>query len=140
MLLSPLSLDSPSFGPTTFEWQWREQVPAGYGFEVRVWREDEQPAGVHNAVLDSQNGNVKSIGKGKYSLSVNIRDAAGIKGRSGEYLWTVALVQVSPNYADLGEQAEPARLRFEAGGSSGGGKDKGGSSSGGGGGGGVGIE
>jgi hypothetical protein len=140
VLLSPLSLESPSFGPTTFEWQWREQVPDGYGFEVRVWRQDEQPSGVHNAVLDNQTGNVKSMGKGKYSLSVNIRDAAGIKGRSGEYLWTVALVQISPKYADLGEQADPARLRFEGGGSSSGGGGNGKGGSGGGGGGGVGIE
>ncbi len=124
VLLQPMSLDSPSYGPTTFEWQWNRELPPGYGFEVRVWRQDSPPAGVHNAVLDNQNGNIKSIGGGKYRLSVNIREAAGVKGRSGEYLWTVALVQVSPTYVDLGEQAEPARMRFEAGGSSGGGKDR----------------
>lgn len=135
-LLQPLSLDSPSYGPTTFEWQWNREVPAGYGFEVRVWREDESPAGVHNAVLDNQNGAIKDIGQGKYRLSTDIKEAGGVKGRSGEYLWTVALVRISPEYADLGEQAEPARLRFEAGGGgSSGGKDKGG-----GGGGGVGID
>ncbi len=39
-----------------------------------------------------------------------------MQGRSGTYLWTVALVQIDPTYADLGHQAKPARLRFEAGG------------------------
>lgn len=123
-LLQPMSLDEPSYGPTTFEWQWNHKLPPEYGFEVRVWREDSQPAGVHNAVLDNQNGNIKSVGGGKYRLTVDIRQAAGVQGRSGEYLWTVAVVQISPHYVDLDEQAEPARLRFEAGGSSGGGKSK----------------
>jgi hypothetical protein len=113
VLLKPLDLEQPSFGSTDFEWTWTGPVPPGYGFEVRVWREGEAVAGVHNAVLDNQNGNVKSIGQNKYTLNTNIKDAAGIKGRKGEYLWTVALVQTSPAYADLGQQAAPARLRFE---------------------------
>jgi hypothetical protein len=80
---------------------------------VRVWREGEAVAGVHNAVLDNQNGNIKSIGQNRYTLNTNISGAAGVLGRKGEYLWTVALVQISPAYADLGQQAAPARLRFE---------------------------
>jgi hypothetical protein len=87
-------------------------VPAGFGFEVRVWREGEPPAGVHDAVLDNQNGNVRRIGENEYGLSVDIRKAAGVRNRSGEYLWTVLLVQISPVYADLKLQALPARLRF----------------------------
>ncbi|MBI1880551.1 MAG: hypothetical protein HYR94_20430 [Chloroflexi bacterium] len=137
VLLKPLDVNQPSFGPTDFEWEWTGLVPPGFGFEVRVWREDEPVAGVHNAVEDNLNGNIKSMGQNKYTLSVNIRDAAGIRGRSGEYLWTVALVQVIPSYADQGRQASPARLRFEAGG---GGGSGGGNDSGGGGGGGVGID
>lgn len=86
-------------------------------------------------MLDNQNGNIKNMGGGEYRFSIDIRDAAGVRGLSGEYLWTVALVQISPEYKDLGQQAEPARLRFEAGGGGGGG----GGDDGGGGGGGVGI-
>ncbi len=141
-LLKPLSLDDPTFGPTNFEWQWTGPVPPGYGFEVRVWREGEQPAGVHNAVLDNQNGLINNIGDNTYSFSANIKGAAGVRGHSGIYLWTVALVQISPDYADLGQQAAPARLRFEiTGGSDGGQQGEGGDGSGSsGGGGGVGID
>jgi tetratricopeptide (TPR) repeat protein len=113
-LLSPLSLDDPSYGPTIFEWQWPAAVPPGYGFEVRVWREGERPVGAHDALLDNSNGNVVSLPADTYRLSADITDAAGVQGRRGVYLWTVALVQISPTYADLGQQAEPARLRFEA--------------------------
>lgn len=125
-LLKPVSLDQPSFGQTEFEWQWNGQLQEGQGFEVRVWREGEPPSGVHNAVEDNQKGNIVALGNNTYRLSVNIKDAYGVKGRSGEYLWTVVLIQFQPEYKDLGLQAEPARLRFEAGGGKGGGRDGGG--------------
>lgn len=132
-LLAPLSIDEPTYGQTTFKWQWSGPLPPDFGFEVRVWREGAPPAGVHNAVLDNQNGNIKNLGNNTYSLGTNIKDAFGVKGQSGEYLWTVALVRISPEYADLGLQASPGRLLFAAPGSSGGGKgDEGG--------GGVGID
>jgi hypothetical protein len=139
VLLKPLDVNIPSYGPTTFEWEWSGVVPTDYGFEVRVWREGEPLAGAHDAVADNRNGNIKSIGENRYQTNFDIRGSAGVLGRSGEYLWTVALVQISPNYADLGHQAEPARFRFEAGGGSGGGGGDG-NGGGGGGGGGVGLD
>jgi hypothetical protein len=71
--------------------------------------------GVHNALLDNTNGNIKHDGNW-YRLSTDIRGAAGVQGHSGIYAWSVAIVQISPAYADLGWQADPAQLRFEAGG------------------------
>jgi hypothetical protein len=125
-LLKPISLDPPTFGLTEFEWQWNSPIGADQGFEVRVWREGEPPAGVHNAVEDNQKGIVAPLGNNKYHLTANIRDAFGVKGRSGEYWWTVALVQISPEYKELGIQATPSRLRFEAGGGSSSGDGNGG--------------
>jgi tetratricopeptide (TPR) repeat protein len=114
-LLQPVSSSEPSYGPTNFEWEWTGALPPGLGFEVRVWREGEPPAGVHNAQLDNTNGNIKHDGN-RYSLSIDIRETAGVRGRSGTYWWSVALVQLRPTYVDLGQQADPASLRFEAGG------------------------
>ncbi|HXW00019.1 MAG TPA: hypothetical protein VEC93_16485, partial [Anaerolineae bacterium] len=90
-------------------------VPAGFGFEVRVWREGETPTGIHNAVLDNQNGTIKSNGANEYRLSIDIKGSAGVMSQSGDYLWTVALVQISPNYAASGQQAPPAHFRFVSG-------------------------
>ncbi|MCB0166232.1 MAG: serine/threonine protein kinase [Anaerolineae bacterium] len=135
-LISPISLDNPTYGPTNFEWDWNGPVPANYGFEIRVWRENESPAGAHDAVLDNQQGRVQKIGENRYQLNIDISQAAGVRGRTSTYLWTVVLVQIDPSYADLGLQAEPSVLRFEAGGGSSGGGDSG-SSGGGGGGGGI---
>ncbi len=102
---------------------------------MRVWREEEPPAGAHDAVLDNKEGRVEQIGPNIYRLNIDITNAYGVRQRSGEYLWTVVLVQIAPEYADLGQQAEPpARLRFEmpgGGGDSGGDGGSGGGSSGG---------
>jgi tetratricopeptide (TPR) repeat protein len=112
-LLFPSSLDDDvSYGPTKFEWEWLGPVPPQYGFEVRVWREGEYPTGAHNAVLDNQQGNITKIGQNKYGLNIDITDAAGVQEKSGIYLWTVAFVQISPEYADLGQQAVPEQLIF----------------------------
>lgn len=129
-LLDPLSLDDPSYGPTDFEWAWNSPVPPDFGFEVRVWREGEPLAGAHDAVLDNQQGRIEQIGENRYRVNIDIRHAAGVRERSGQYLWTVALVQISPSYADLGQQAAPTLLRFEAGGGSSGGNNNSGGSSG----------
>ncbi len=128
-LLKPLSLEEPSYGPTDFEWHWTgKELPAEFGFEVRVWREGELPAGAHDAVQDNQQGQIERLGENTYRLSINIRQAFGVRARTGHYLWTVALVRISPTYADLGRQAEPAQLRFEAGGDDKRGNQDGGSS------------
>lgn len=117
--MRPLSLDEPTYGLTDFEWTWSGEVPPNYGFEVSVWREDELQAGVHDAMLDNEQRRIESLGQNHYRLTVDITNAYGVRGRSGEYLWTVALVQIKPDYAALGQQAEPARLRFELPGSGG---------------------
>lgn len=95
-------------------------VPPDMGFEVSVWREGEPQAGVHDAVLDNKEGNIQSLGDNKYRITVDITDTPGVQRRSGEYLWTVSLVQISPNYANLGQQATPTLFRFELPGGSGG--------------------
>lgn len=125
-LLRPISLEKPTFGVTEFEWQWSGDLREDQGFEVRVWRDGEPPAGVHNAVLDNQNGTIEALGNNRYRLVADITDAFGVKGRGGEYNWTVAVVQIEPEYQDLGIAAPPARLRYDAPGGGGDGGDDGG--------------
>jgi esterase/lipase superfamily enzyme len=109
LILESRSLDGIEFGLTEFTWQWNGPLPANQGFEVRVWREGETPQGVHNAVLDNKERRIKALGQNRYSLTVDIRRAPGVRG-PGNYLWTVLLVQIEPNYQELGIQAEPVAL------------------------------
>jgi len=108
--------------------QYQIEARIGRGGMARVWRDGEPPAGVHNALLDNQNGLIEALGNDIYRLTADISEAAGVRNRGGEYNWTVVLVQIEPAYQDLGVQAEPARFRFEppGGGSSDGGFDGGG--------------
>ena len=131
VLLKPASLDEPSFGLTEFEWQWGSPLEENQGFEVRVWRDGEPPAGVHNSVLDNLNGKIEALGNNTYRLVADITDTPGVRGRGGEYNWTVILIQIEP-YQDLGIQPDvPGRLRYDAPGGGGGGDDGGGGGGGG---------
>ncbi|MCB0192180.1 MAG: AAA-like domain-containing protein [Anaerolineae bacterium] len=123
-LLTPVNLANPSYGITTFEWAWSGgDLPSEFGFEVRVWKDGRFQAGVHNAVLDNQNGTVKKIGSDTYQLTTDISGAAGVQKTSGIYNWTVAVVRISPEYADIGEVADSVQMRYAAPGPKGGGGD-----------------
>ena len=99
----------------SFEWEWDGILPSECGFEVLVWREGEDPKGIHNAVEDNRNGRIEQLGPTKFRLTVSdIRSAPGVAGRPGNYLWTVALVQIKPEYATTSIQAEPAHLSIVA--------------------------
>jgi len=111
--LKILQADDLTFGLTDFEWKWSGSLPLELGFEVRVWRKGEPPAGVHNAVQDNKDGKIQFVGENKYRLSVDITNAAGVNKKGGDYLWTVLLVQIDPEYAELEQQAEPIQLHFE---------------------------
>ena len=113
-------------GPTTFEWIWEGAVPANHGFEIMVWRNGEFIAGAHDAVADNLAGRIQFLGNNRYRIQLDIRYAAGIQNRGGDYLWSVGLVQISPSYAGLGIQAPPARLYFDAAGGNGAGGNSGG--------------
>jgi len=115
-----------------FEWRYAGTLTADQGFEVRVWRSNEPPQGAHNSVLDNTQGRVVKTGGDSYRIEIDITNVAGVLGRTGDYLWTVVVVQIRPQYQDLGIQAQPGGLRFEAGGTDQGG---GGGGTGGGGGG-----
>ena len=106
---------------TDFQWQYGGALAENQGFEVRIWRDGEAPAGVHDAVLDNKQGKIQAMGNNTYRLSADISETPGVRKRGGEYNWTVFLVELEP-YKDLGIQAPAARLRYDApgGGSSGG--------------------
>lgn len=128
--LVPNSLEFSTNGDTTFEWTWTGPLPDGYGFEIRVWANGEPVVGAHDAVRDNRTGIVESLGNNRYRAPINIKDAQGVRQRTGEYFWTVVLIQYQPEYKNMYLQAPSARLRFNN--NTGGGDDNSG--------GGVGVE
>lgn len=95
----------------TFRWGYSVDLPEGCGFEIRLWRPGEGPRGVHDAVRDNRSGAIRLTQQNEYRLEVPyLHDLPSVNGRSGDYLWTVALVAIEPGYEDLGIQAAPARV------------------------------
>ena len=112
-LLSPI--DTTSNGAITFSWQWHGKLPKDCGFEVRVWRDGEPPKGVHDAVKDNLNGEIRRNSPNTYSLHVsNMQDTPSVQGHSGEYFWTVILVKLRPTYEETDLQAKPQRFWFRS--------------------------
>lgn len=99
---APLLL-SPEEGATvsdrvTFVWDWRGgPLPPNYGFEVRLWKNDQTDHyGAAAAVTATR-------------LVVNLEGAYGVsKGGTGRYYWTVAVVKLQP-YERVGLEA-PVRV------------------------------
>jgi hypothetical protein len=93
----------------TFRWGFSGVVPDECGFEIRLWRAGQLASGVHDAVADHHNGVVKLTRANEYRLDIpQLSNLPGVSGNSGDYYWTVSLVQVTPTYRDFGRQADPS--------------------------------
>lgn len=99
-LQSPAN-NSSANGRATFRWAWNgPTLAANQGFEVRIWKEGQadhfgaaEPVRVTSALID-------------------LNQAAGVRqGGVGTYLWTVAVVQLSP-YKRIGKEASPRTLHI----------------------------
>ncbi len=86
----------------TFVWRWSgPRLDAGSAFEVRLWRVGDRS---HPAVSSATSGN---------SLRVDLTRLDAVKrSGTGPYLWTVAVVQVTP-YRQIGREAAPRRLYID---------------------------
>lgn len=110
-LIAPADGESTT-GPTTFSWTWSgPALQNNQGFEVRIWKAGQDHYGAAAPVRD-------------LSLAINVTGAYGVQqGGSGEYFWTVALVQIKSDNSDyqrIGPEAAPRRLVVSSGGGSGG--------------------
>jgi hypothetical protein len=101
------------YDQVSFRWGFSAPLPKECGFEVSVWRVDGSPRGVHDAVADNKNGVVKLSRQNEYRLDVpfmhNLPSVAG----SGDYLWTVSIVEIEPTYRSFNRNATPSRFYLE---------------------------
>ena len=89
-------------GAVTFSWLWQGTTLAGnQGFEVRLWKE-KKVQHVRLATPASSN-----------SQHVDLRRAPVVRqGGTGPYLWSVAMVQLSP-YRQIGKETSPRKLYID---------------------------
>lgn len=98
------------YNQVTFHWGFSTPLPPECGFEVRIWRDGDIPRGVHDAMIDNKNGAIKAINGNEYRLDIpfmyNLPSVTG----TAHYWWTVAIVQIEPDYYNFERQADPSRF------------------------------
>jgi|GEM_PF-1297053 len=104
VLVSPND-NSNASGRVIFAWEWHgASLTADQAFEVRIWREGQPD---HYGAAEPTRAT---------SEAIDVGSAYGVtQGGSGQYFWTVALVQINP-YSRLGPEAAPRVLNIQVGG------------------------
>ncbi len=94
--------------PITFSWDWPGELPADFGFEIRVWLRGSEPTGAHNALLLKQESSYQHLpGDTVYSVALVLSGVKGVTATSADYLWSVGVVRLNPQYEWLNIAAAP---------------------------------
>jgi hypothetical protein len=103
--------------PTNFKWQWNGILQEGWGFEVLIWQEKEDP---HYGAYDARELTEKLLkhqADGTYTASFKVEAAQSVtQHRAGNYYWSVVVVQLDPKYERIGSEAPPHKLHISIGG------------------------
>lgn len=103
-LISPQPDQSIQTADFEFSWRWQDQsqqnvciqLPSGYAFEIRIWRDGLNKDGAMNAA--EQQVNIQcdpATGIFRYTLK-NVKGASGVAGETGAFLTDVVIVQLQP--------------------------------------------
>lgn len=93
----------------TFIWEWPGELTDQLSFEIRVWLEGSDPQGVYDAKELKQNPTFVPLGKHQYAVTLKL-SSPGIIGTSTNYLWSVGVVQIDPEYKWLSLESKPRRI------------------------------
>jgi hypothetical protein len=103
--------------PTNFKWQWNGILQEGWGFEVLIWQEKEDP---HYGAYDARELTEKLLkhqADGTYTASFKVEAAQSVtQHRASDYYWSVVVVQLDPKYERIGSEAPPHKLHISIGG------------------------
>ena len=89
-------------GVVTFSWLWQgTPLVANQGFEVRLWKVGQRQ---HVSLATPASRNAQRV---DLRLTPVVR-----QGGTGRYLWSVAVVQLSP-YRQIGKETSPRRLYID---------------------------
>jgi hypothetical protein len=111
VLLSPPDGLSVGIGHViNFSWQWEGELQEGWGFEIRIWKEGVD--GDHFGAYDARDVTSNKIQSGNiYTFSATLAGTYSISQHgSGEYMWTVAVVALPPDFQPIGPEATPRKL------------------------------
>jgi tetratricopeptide (TPR) repeat protein len=93
-----------------FSWRWEGELQEGWGFEIRIWKEGVD--GDHFGAYDARDVTSNTILSGNiFTFSATLAGTYSISQHgSGEYMWTVAVVALPPDFQPIGPEATPRKL------------------------------
>jgi protein phosphatase len=93
----------------TFIWGWPGELTDELSFEIRVWLEGTNPQGVYDAKELKRNPTFVPLGEHQYAVTLQLTGPS-VAVSSSDYLWSVGVVQVDPEYKWLDIESEPQRI------------------------------
>lgn len=107
LAIANMSGASISGDQVQFTWRWDGQLPAGYAFEVRIWKKDSDPhLGAAEPARERRDSG--------WTQTVNVALAPAVRqGGEGMYRWTVAVVRTAP-YERVGTEATPGLFEYRS--------------------------
>ncbi|RME70983.1 MAG: hypothetical protein D6784_15825, partial [Chloroflexi bacterium] len=93
--------------PIRFKWRWEGQLADDLSFEVRVWRQGDTPVGAHDARLLKTNPDFRRLADSVYAVDLVLAGAQGVFLSGSDYVWSVGVVRIEPEYDWLGVESAP---------------------------------
>lgn len=106
--LNPQQLNAAS--AIKFVWKWPGELTDDLSFEIRLWQLGSKPEGIHNALLLKQETTFQALEGDRYSVTLTLSGAKGLKGTSSDYFWSVGLVRTDPSYEWLDLESDPRNI------------------------------
>ncbi len=107
----PYELDQTQYNAQeiTLIWKWPGELTDELSFEIRIWLEGTNPQGVYDAKELKRNPTFVSLGEDQYAVTLQLTGPS-VTVSSSDYLWSVGVVQVDPEYKWLEIESEPRRI------------------------------
>jgi hypothetical protein len=93
-----------------FIWHWPGEFTDNLSFQIRMYLPDGEFAGIHDATELRNEGRFEQLDNDTYALTVVLDGVGNITQSGSNYRWTVALVQIEPDYEWLNVESERRRI------------------------------
>jgi hypothetical protein len=93
-----------------FVWRWSGELSDDLSFQIRIYWPNGDYVGIHNAAELRKETRFEQLGNDRYALTVVLTGLENITQSGSDYRWSVALVQVEPEYRWLDLESDLRRI------------------------------
>jgi hypothetical protein len=93
-----------------FVWRWPGEFSDNLSFQIRMYLPGGDYVGIHNAAELRNETRFERLDNDRYALTVVLDGLENITQSGSDYRWSVALVQIEPEYRWLGLESEHRRI------------------------------